>query len=77
MGGFLHDVDDDINRIRNLLEDYQPGFAFYKKPIQNAGDAGASRLDILFGVQLFVNQDVFRESRFTHRHTFFQEGYVA
>lgn len=52
MPGLIHGVEDDINTIRNLLQDYQRGSAILKELIQNAEDAGASRLDILVGVQI-------------------------
>lgn len=48
MAGVQHDPLSDIQAIRRLLDVYQPGFAFLKELIQNADDAGASHLRMIW-----------------------------
>lgn len=54
--GFLHDFQEDINRLHQLLEDsypYDSFFAIVKEVVQNADDAGAThlRIGVCEGVQ--------------------------
>lgn len=46
MPGIVHDPLSDIQNIRRLLDVYAPGFAFLKELLQNADDAGATRLNL-------------------------------
>lgn len=44
MSGILSDPRGDIQKIRELLKEYDSGFAFLKELLQNADDAGATTL---------------------------------
>lgn len=44
MPGILSDPRGDIQKIRELLKEYDPGFAFLKELVQNADDGGATTL---------------------------------
>lgn len=44
MPGFDHDPLADVDAIRQLLEGYKSGYPFLKEALQNAQDAGASRV---------------------------------
>ncbi|MEI7773237.1 MAG: hypothetical protein WCK17_00535 [Verrucomicrobiota bacterium] len=48
MAGIQHDTLSDIQEIRRLLDGYSEGFAFIKELIQNAEDAEASEIHLVW-----------------------------